>query len=242
MSYLKIFSLIIILILTACHPTEETHHVSQDVLMASRTLVRDSNVGVRVDLFTQVFGGFFERQAGNSQGSGVIFFVDDTYYYVLTNFHVVNPRDFDRATYRLSPSFDSDPINAELYVFDEGKDLAVLRFEKTGLEVTVMNIKERLDQELEAGELLLAVGNPSAINSIVTYGEYIDHITIREVDFPVILHSALIFPGNSGGALTDIHGHLVGINTWRFHTGDDLNLAIPLSTIETFLIRHDLWP
>ena len=244
MRLVKALMLITLFTLNACQsePQKEEGVLSQETLISSRTLVRESNVGVRVDLFTQVFGGFFERRAGNTQGSGVIFFEDDTYYYVLTNFHVVNPRDYDRASYQLSPAFDTDPIEAELYVFDDTKDLAVLRFQKGEISLKVMNLSTRLNDPLVPGEFLLAVGNPSAINSIVTYGEYLDLVSIRDVDFKVIMHSALIFPGNSGGALTDINGNLVGLNTWRFQSGQDLNLAIPLETIQTFLISHDLWP
>ena len=243
MKPLYILFIAMFLMLTGCEsePFQEEGLISQETLMLTRNDVRESNVGVRVDLFTQVFGGFFERRAGNTQGSGVVFFEDETYYYVLTNFHVVNPRDYDRASYQLSPSFESSPIEAELYVFDETKDLAVIRFEKGNLELKVMNLNRRLNEPLVPGEFLLAVGNPSAINSIVTYGEYLDLVSIRDVDFKVIMHNALIFPGNSGGALTDINGNLVGLNTWRFQSDEDLNLAIPLETIQTFLNSHDLW-
>jgi len=119
---------------------------------------------------------------------------------------VVNPRDYDRASYQLTPSSEETPIEGELYVFDETKDLAVLKFPKSELLLKVLDLSTRLNQPLIPGEFLLAVGNPSAINSIVTYGEYLDLVTIRDVDFEVIMHSALIFPGNSGGALTDIDG------------------------------------
>jgi len=215
--------------------------INQDALMNARTLVRETNVGVRVDLFTQVFGGFFERSAGNAQGSGVIFFEDDDHYYVLTNFHVVNPRDFDRASYQLSVA-SGDTAEADLYVYDEAMDLAVLKFPKLDLDLKVMDLSHRYGIPLTPGEFLLAVGNPSAINSIVTYGEFMNLMTIQAVEFSVILHNALIFPGNSGGALTDINGRLVGINTWRFESGEDRNLAIPLDIIKLFLESHDLWP
>ncbi len=216
--------------------------ISQTELMEARSLVRTTNVGVRVDLYTQVFGGFFERRAGNAQGSGVLFLQDDEYYYVLTNFHVVNPRDFDRASYLLSPSDETEPIEATLHVFDASKDLAVLKFPIGDLDLTLIQLKARLEIPLIEGELLLAVGNPSAINSIVTYGEYLGYVSIKEVEFQVLLHTALIFPGNSGGALTDLNGHLVGLNTWSYQNSDERNLAIPLEEIKTFLETHDLWP
>jgi len=239
-----VLMLLLLFTLAGCQAPVEgpSDLISQTELMAARSLVRTTNVGVKVDLYTQVFGGFFERRAGNAQGSGVLFHQDDEYYYVLTNFHVVNPRDFDRASYLLSPSDETEPIEATLHVFDDTKDLAVLRFPVGALELPLIDLKARLEEPLTEGELLLAVGNPSAINSIVTYGEYLGYVSIKEVDFQVLLHTALIFPGNSGGALTDLNGHLVGLNTWSYQNSDERNLAIPLEEIKTFLETHDLWP
>jgi len=75
MKLFKTLTFMILLTLTACQsaspPQEDV--LSQETLISSRDVVRASNVGVRVDLFTQVFGGFFERQAGNTQGSGSSF-------------------------------------------------------------------------------------------------------------------------------------------------------------------------
>ncbi len=240
MKKFKLLIGVLVLLLSGCfmisEPSESAELQFQTELMHARTLIREANVGVKTDLFRQVFGGAFERMAGNSQGSGVIFFEDETHYYALTNFHVIDPKDFARASYQVTPSYHPDrPIEASLVAFDASKDLAVLKFPKNDLNLHVINIDARLNQPFVAREFLLAVGNPSAVNSIVTYGEYLNHVDIRDVDFKVILHSALIFPGNSGGALTDLQGNLVGINTWRSQQGDERNLAVPLEEIHAFL-------
>lgn len=235
----------LVFLLSGCFVLRDTEEVSdiyfQTQLMNTRTLIRNANVGVKVDLFTEFFGGRFERTAGNSQGSGVVYASDETYYYALTNFHVIDSEGYDRAEFSVVPSYSEIPIEATVMAYDESYDLAVIRFEKSDLELDIIDIFNRLDAPLERGELVLAVGNPSSVNSIVTYGEYINDVTINDVEFEVILHSALIYPGNSGGALTDIEGHLVGINTWRSQEGDERNLSVPLSEIHAFLADNQLY-
>lgn len=240
-----VFTLSLTFILSGCFVLRDAEEVSdiyfQTQLMSTRTVIRNANVGVKVDLFTEFFGGRFERTAGNSQGSGVIYASDETYYYALTNFHVVDAEGFDRAEYSVIPSYSETEINATVMALDASFDLAVIRFEKGDLELDIIDIFTRLDVPLDRGELVLAVGNPSSVNSIVTYGEYLNDVTINEVDFEVILHSALIYPGNSGGALTDIEGNLVGINTWKSQEGDERNLSVPLDEIHTFLALNQLY-
>ncbi len=206
----------------------------QSQLMDSRTTIRNSNVGVNVDLYQQV-SGRFERVAGTSRGSGVVFYADATYYYAITNHHVIDDKDFARAEYSVVPSQQGNPIPAVIIAQDISKDLAIIRFTKNNIDIPLMDITSRLNIPLNSGEMVLAVGNPNAVNSIVTYGEVLNLVTISQVDFPVILHSALIFPGNSGGALTDIHGALIGINTWGSEDTDERNMAVPLDQIVAFL-------
>ena len=245
----KIAFLLITLFMTAtlsgCFVMQDADEIGevylQTQLMTTRSHLRASNVGVEVDLFTQLFGGRFERTAGNSQGSGVIYAEDDTYYYALTNFHVIDPQDFDRVEYRVIPSYVDTEIDAEVIAFDETFDLAVLRFEKGTLDLEIMDIYERYNTEFEPYEMVLAVGNPASVNSIVTYGEYLDMVEIADVSFDVILHSALIYPGNSGGALADLNGNLIGLNTWRSQGSDERNLSIPLDEIHTFLLLEELY-
>ena len=247
---MKKLSVLIVLItmtvtLSGCFMTSGSDELGevylQTQLMSSRSHLRASNVGVEVDLFTQLFGGRFERTAGNSQGSGVIYAEDDTYYYALTNFHVIDPGEFDRVEYRVVPSYVDTEIDAEVLAFDETFDLAVLRFEKGDLDLEIIDIYARYNDDLEPYEMVLAVGNPAAVNSIVTYGEYLDMVDIADVEFEVILHSALIYPGNSGGALADLDGNLIGLNTWRSQGSDERNLSVPLSQIHTFLLMEGLY-
>jgi S1-C subfamily serine protease len=233
------------LFLSGCFILQDSEEVSeiylQTQLMNTRTVIRNANVGVKVDLFTEFFGGRFERTAGNSQGSGVVYASDDTYYYALTNFHVIDGEGYDRVQYSIVPSYVEVQVEAVVMAYDETFDLAIIRFEKGNLELDIIDIFNRLEKPLTRGEMVLAVGNPSSVNSIVTYGEFINHVTINDVNFNVLLHSALIYPGNSGGALTDVNGNLVGINTWRSQDSDERNLSVPLNQIHNFLSSNNLY-
>ena len=98
---------------------------------------------------------------------------------------------------------------------------------------------ERLEDNVVENEFVLAVGNPSGVKNIVTYGEITGYATIGNVDYEVIFHDALINPGNSGGALCDLDGNLLGINTWGTEDKDDENFAIPLSVINDFIAAYE---
>lgn len=215
----------------------------QAQMMLTRSHIRSTNLGVQVDLFN-VVAGRFERMAGSSRGSGVIFAFEEGYYYAITNFHVIDPQNYARATYTVISSHLDASFEAEVVFYDESKDLALLRFFAPEVSLPLMDITTRAEVPLRAGEFVLAVGNPSALTSLVTFGENIRLARVNDVDFPVILHSALIFPGNSGGALTDLEGHLVGINTWTSRNDDERNLAVPLNEVLDFIRAYseDLIP
>ncbi|MCK7488389.1 MAG: serine protease [Bacillus subtilis] len=63
---------------------------------------------------------------------------------------------------------------------------------------------------------------------------------IENVDFKVIYHTATIHEGSSGGALLDVDGNLLGINTWGSQNSDEDSFAVPVHIIYMFLVNHDL--
>jgi len=226
---------VMILALSGCSFVENFTFQGEDYalessMIESRTLLRRANVGVNVEYKRN--GTFFDHTS-ESQGSGVIFLKDDTYYYALTNFHVVDPGDYDEVLVRVIPSMVEEEISAVVMASDDTRDLALLRFEIGDYELGVIEIVENI--EINRDELVLAVGNPSAVNSIVTFGQYLGMVDTDDVAFQVIYHSALIYPGNSGGALTDVEGRLIGINTWGVVGEDERSLAVPLEEILAFL-------
>ncbi len=207
----------------------------EDKMMDTRTLMRRANVGVNVEYRS---GGSWipgTGSRGESQGSGVVFAKTDSHYYALTNFHVIDPRDFDEVNVTIVPSMEEVEIDAAVIASDSERDLALLRFALGDLDLGVLDINMDRYESLERKDMLLAVGNPSAVNSIVTFGQYHGMVNTDDVDFEVIYHSALIYPGNSGGALVDLDGYLMGINTWGVSGEPERNLAVPLPEIIAFL-------
>jgi S1-C subfamily serine protease len=61
--------------------------------------------------------------------------------------------------------------------------------------------------------------------------------SLDDVSFKVIYHDASIARGSSGGALVDIDGNLIGVNTWGLQNSDEFSFAIPNYIVYTFLIN-----
>jgi Do/DeqQ family serine protease len=166
------------------------------------------------------------RQSG--LGSGIIVQRSGDRYYVLTNNHVV--KDANDISVRL---YDQKVFKAKVVGTDPRKDIALVSFTSP----QPLQVAELGDSnELQVGDIVLAVGNPLGFESTVTMGivsalgrhgpsgdvaTYTDYIQT----------DAAINQGNSGGALVNIHGQVVGINTWiAAPSGGNVGLgfAIPI--------------
>jgi len=154
---------------------------------------------------------FFDQgmqpQARQGSGSGVIISGDG---YILTNNHVVSNADEvevvldDQRTYK-----------AEVLGTDPNTDLALLKIDEDELSYIPYGNSE----DVQVGEWVLAVGNPFNLNSTVTAGIVSAkgrNINILREEFAIesfIQTDAAVNPGNSGGALVNTKGELIGINT-----------------------------
>jgi len=145
-------------------------------------------------------------------GSGVIVKRAGNKVYVLTNNHVVG--EADEISVRLH---DERQYTASLVGKDPKKDLALVVFE-TAEEVPVAQFGD--SDVVQVGDIVLAVGNPMGFNSSVTSGIV---SAVGRKPMPgsgvalftdYIQTDAAINQGNSGGPLVDIHGKVIGINTW----------------------------
>jgi S1-C subfamily serine protease len=183
------------------------------------------------------------RGIGTQEGSGVVIASDEVYYYIITNSHVVD--------YKGTDTYKSITVKMGTYFGDEFEperlngstiyDLALFRVEKAKLtnELEPINIDARYNDILIFGEMVLAVGNPGLTKFNVTFGSYEGTANLKNVSYRVLRHNATIFEGNSGGALTDIDGNLLGINTWGYEERINLGFAIGLDEIHDFLNSFD---
>ncbi|MGN0806981.1 MAG: S1C family serine protease [Candidatus Coproplasma sp.] len=220
--------------------------ISADSLMNVRETIRAFNISI--DTMYYKSQGWFSRYQGTSLGSGVVFEEDENYYYALTNNHVIT-NVVDGATYSTIYSVTDiygteyggqyAPNDVTVVASDgDDNDIAIIKFKKkTDSTYTLpkVNYTARKDTNMVPGEFVFAVGNPSGVNNIVTYGEIVGWSLIGNVSYYVLHHNALINPGNSGGALCDIDGNLLGLNTWGKEDTDDDNYSISLKQINEFI-------
>src|SRR5205807_10670185 len=183
------------------------------------------------------FGFFFRRPRGfqspnddalvqNSLGSGVI--VTDEGH-IITNTHVVD--QVDEIEVQLS---DGRTEKARLVGADEQVDLAVLKIDSPG----VKPLKLADSDSVQAGDFVLAIGNPFGFEETVTDGIISSKGRPNRVDgFGDYLQTnAAINPGNSGGPLVNLKGEIIGINTAiysRSGGNQGLGFAIPSNTVHT---------
>lgn len=161
------------------------------------------------DFFKEYFGERYERRGGPSRGagSGVIISTDG---YIITNNHVI-----DNASEIEVVLNDNRSYKANIVGTDENTDLAVLKIEEENL--AVINYGD--SEGISIGEWVLAIGNPYEFRSTVTAGIVSAkgrNINILNGDYRIesfIQTDAAVNPGNSGGALVNLNGELVGINT-----------------------------
>ena len=175
-------------------------------------------------------------------GSGVIVRQTGDTVYVLTNNHVV--RNAEQISVHL---YDGRQYRAEIAGRDSRTDLALIRFNSIDT-VPVARLGD--SNELQIGDLVLAVGNPFGFESTVTAGivsalgrtNKPGSSTAAYTDY--IQTDAAINPGNSGGALVNILGEVIGINTWiASTTGGSVGLgfAVPINNakkvIEDIIVK-----
>lgn len=165
----------------------------------------------------------------NSLGSGVILTADGI---VVSNYHVVGQATEIRVVLN-----DRREYAADVILGDEESDLAVLRLRGAqGLPFLPL----RNSDEVEVGDLVLAIGNPfgvgQTVSSGIVSGVARSALQVGEGRGYFIQTDAAINPGNSGGALVDTEGRLVGINTAILTQGGGSNgigFAIPANLVKT---------
>jgi len=180
--------------------------------------------------FGREFGGTPQRRMQGSLGSGVIVRSDGV---VVTNAHVIKG-----ANQITVVTADRREYEATVLLRDPRTDLAVLRI-KAGGKFAALSFGDA--DELEVGDLVLAVGNPFGVGQTVTSGivSAVARTTVGITDFRSFIQTdAAINPGNSGGALVTMDGRLVGINTAIYSkSGGSIGIgfAIPSNMVQAVL-------
>ena len=163
-------------------------------------------------------------------GSGVVF--DARRGLIITNSHVIDHAD--EITVNLT---DGRTLPAQRVGADPETDVAVIQVRADGLTELPFGNSDRV----EVGDFVFAVGNPQALGQTVTAGivSGLHRTNVglgRYEDF--IQTDAAIYPGNSGGALVDLRGDLVGVNTAFTAVGKDnpgMSFAIPINMVSSLV-------
>ena len=198
--------------------------------------VLPSIVGITVEYTVNTpYFGYQMQSSGSATGSGVIITEDG---YILTNNHVVNTSSTS-SYYQVSQAnkvtvklYNDETIyDAKIIGTDEATDLAVIKIDKTGLPAATLGDSD----SVKVGEFSMAIGSPLGMESTVTAGiisAASRTITSDGKEYTVIQTDAAINSGNSGGALVNSKGEVIGINTLKLSgTGvEGIGFAIPINS------------
>ncbi len=207
---------------------------------------RPANPFMNDPFFSQFFGNRFGGAFGaprqrieRSLGSGVIVSPDGT---IVTNRHVIDGASEIRVVLHDRREFDAKLVGA-----DERTDLAVLKLQDVHEALPTLKLGD--SDDVEVGDLVLAIGNPFGVGQTVTSGivSALARAGVTGQDYQSFIQTdAAINPGNSGGALIDMNGDLVGVNSAIFTKSGGSNgigFAIPVNMVKVVmrgLISGDL--
>ena len=193
----------------------------------------NSTVGIRTSITTNYWG--YQTQSA-AAGSGFILSADG---YVLTNYHVVE--NSDSITVSL---YNGEEYDAALVGCDQSNDIAVLKIDAEGLTPVVLGDSDNLN----VGDQVVAIGNPlgeltfslttgavSALNREVTLSS--------NVTMDLIQTDCAINSGNSGGALFNLYGEVIGITNAKYSSSssgseasiDNIGFAIPMNHVKNIV-------
>lgn len=188
----------------------------------------NSTVGITTSVTTNYWG--FQTTSAAS-GSGFVI-TDDGY--IITNYHVIENSDSITVSF-----YDGTAYTAELIGYDESNDIAVLKVDAEGLTPVVIGNSDSLN----VGDSVIAIGNPlgeltfsltsgavSALNREVTLS--------NSMTMDLIQTDCAINSGNSGGALFNLYGEVIGVTNAKYSgsgTGasiDNIAFAIPINRVK----------
>ena len=207
------------------------------VSITSKTIIDSGNYGF------YFYGGKYTTEGA---GSGIIVSENEKEIFILTNYHVVKNTD------ELSVKFiDDKSVDAKIKGVSERNDIAIVFVEKSKLDSkTLDSIKIATlgnSNELKVGNGIIAIGNALGYGQSVTTGVVSAlnrEVSTDEASQDMIQIDAAINGGNSGGALLNSKGEVVGINTAKYSSSltssssasiEGMGFAIPISDVENLI-------
>jgi serine protease Do len=230
-------------VIDTAYTEEELIAIIEDLMPEAQTNTTFDLAGFEgavIDMVASVRSGIVgvinETSLGFGTGSGVVYKQVDNTFYLVTNDHVID--DYQTLTIVYEQNgllFEIQDENITVLGSDPVTDLAVLTF-TSNEDFAVIEIAD--SYELELGQFVFAIGNPLGFDyyGTVTMG-VISGLAryVQDGDFNATLlqHDAAISPGNSGGALLNINGELIGINNMKLVEDNVSNIgfAIPSNTV-----------
>jgi len=211
------------------HVTIDISKIDTSKLM-TQAEVYAANVNSTVGITTSITTNFWGYQTTSAaSGSGFIFSNDG---YILTNFHVVE--DSNSITVSM---YDGKSYKAELIGYDESNDVAVLKIDATGLVPVVLGNSDKIN----VGDSVVAIGNPlGELTFSLTAGSISAkdrEITMSNgATMQLMQTDCAINSGNSGGALFNLYGEVIGITNAKYSSSssseasiDNIGFAIPIN-------------
>ena len=191
--------------------------------------VQASNVGIVV--YSK------STSSASGEGSGIVMGEDKTgkYTYIITCAHVIDGKDIE-AVVQLH---DGTQYNAEIVGYDVRTDIGVLKIKATGLKAAEFGDSTKL----KVGETVYALGNPGGMEFFGSFTHGMVSAISRPVSSQIgysmecIQHTAAISPGNSGGALINSQGQIIGINSLKITDVDYelIGFAIPITSAKPII-------
>ena len=196
-----------------------------------------ANVHSTVGITTAITSTNFWGQQTTSAASGSGFIISDDGY-ILTNYHVV-----DDASKVTVSAYDGKSYSAKIVGYDESNDIAVLKIEAEGLSPVVLGDSENLN----VGDSVVAIGNPlGELTFTLTTG--VISAKDREITFSdgttmnLLQTDCAINSGNSGGALFNLYGEVIGVTNAKYSSSssgeasiDNIGFAIPMNSIRSIV-------
>ena len=193
----------------------------------------NSTVGITTSITTNYWG---YQTTSAASGSGFILTEDG---YILTNYHVIEGSNSVQVT-----TYDNTAYSAAIVGYDESNDIAVLKIDATGLTPVVLGDSD----ELYVGDEVMAIGNPLGeltFSLTVGYVSALDReVTLSSgTTMDLIQTDAAINSGNSGGALFNSYGEVVGITNAKYSSSsssstasiDNIGFAIPINHVKNII-------